>query len=117
MKYEAVIDAYDFGDIPKRIKLEEGSRFIVEKAQIIIKEIDSSKDPFPLPQEIEKGYSVALRVDGVRRRTEKVDELKFNIINEPDTYGEFVYLSEDAKVKDVIEAVNGFIQNIKAKGI
>lgn len=116
MKYEAVINAYDFEEIPEKIKLEDGARFIVEKAKIIINEVDSSKDPI-CPAGIEKGYSVALRVDGVRRTTEKVGNFKFRIVNDPDMYGEYVYLGEDAKIKDVIDAVNGFIQNVKAKGI
>lgn len=116
MKYEAVIGAYNFDELPEKIKLEDGARFIVEKAQIIINEIDSSKDPI-CPAGIKKGYSVALKLEGERRKIEKVDDLKFTVIKEPDMYGECVYLSEDAKIKDVIEAVNGFIQNVKAKGI
>ena len=115
MRYEAVINAYNFEELPEKIKLEDGARFIVEKAQIIINEVDSSKNLFP--SEIEKGYSVALRLDGVRRTIEKVDDLNFRVINEPDQYGEFVYLGEDAKLSDVVDAVNGFIQNVKTKSI
>lgn len=116
MRYEAVINAYAFEDLPKKIKLEDGARFIIEKAEIIINEIDSSKDPIRL-EGIEKGYSVALKLSGVRRTIIKRDKLKFSVMNDPDQYGEFVYLGEDAKLKDVIDAVNGFIQNVKTKSI
>ncbi len=116
MRYEAVINAYAFEDLPKKIKLEDGARFIIEKAEIIINEVDNTKEPL-CPASIEKGYSVALKLSGVRRTINKTDELKFSVINEPDQYGEFVYLGEDAKLKDVIDAVNGFIQNVKTKSI
>jgi hypothetical protein len=116
MKYEAVISAYAFEDLPEKIKLEDGARFIIEKAEIIINEIDNSKDPI-CPAGIEKGYSVALKLSGVRRTINKTDELKFSVINEPDYYGEHICLGEDAKLKDVIDAVNGFIQNVKTKSI
>lgn len=116
MRYEAAISAYAFEDLPKKIKLEDGARFIIEKAEIIINEIDSSKDPICLAG-IEKGYSVALKLDGVRRTIIKTDKLNFRVINEPDQYGEFMYFGEDAKLKDVIDAVNGFIQNVKTKSI
>lgn len=116
MRYEAVINAYDFKELPEMIKLEDGARFIVEKAQIIINEVDSSKDPI-CPAGINKGCSVALRLDGVRRTIEKVGDHKFRVNNDPDYLGECVYLDEDAKLKDVIDAVNGFIQNVKAKSI
>lgn len=116
MRYEAVITAAAFEEIPKKIKLEDGARFIVEKAEIIINEVDSSKDPI-CPAGIEKGYSVALKLSGVRRTIIKTDELKFSVMNDPDYYGEHMYLCEDAKLKDVIDAVNGFIQNVKTKSI
>lgn len=116
MKYEAVINAYDFEELPEKIKLEDGARFIVEKAQIIINEVDKSKDPL-CSIAFDKGYSVALKLDGVRRTIEKVNDSNFRVFNDPDQYGEFVYLSENATLKDVLDAVNGLIQNVKAKSI
>lgn len=113
MRYEAVINSPSFEEIPEKIELEEHTTFVVKDAKIIIGTFDKSKDPICPATEFEKGFTVGLKLDGDRRVYKDEGNGTHSITREPDIYGEYVVLKDDAKIKDVIEAVNGIINTIK----
>lgn len=113
MRYEAVINSYAFEEIPEKIKLEENTSLVVKDAKIIINTFDRNKDPICPAVDFDKGFTVGLKLDGERRVYKDEGGGTHSITREPDIYGEYVVLKDDAKINDVIEAVNGIIHNIK----
>lgn len=113
MRYEAVINSPAFEEIPEKIKLEEHTPFVVKDAKIIVGTFDKSKDPICPACDFDKGFTVGLKLDGERRVYKDEGDGKYSITREPDIYGEYVVLKDDAKINDVIEAVNGIINTIK----
>jgi hypothetical protein len=110
MRYEAVILSDTLREeIPEKIKVDPNNTFVVKEAEVIITEFDRNVTPF-IPRACEKGFTVGLKLRGERRHFEDRDGSHFVSV-EPDQMGDFVYLSEDASMKDFMISLENLIRS------
>ena len=93
-------------EIPKTIKVDDNTSLSVKDTTVVVTEFDRKETPF-ITSEYEKGFSVGVKVLVERRQYAKnaVSVVKDHI-------GDFVYLPEDASIRDVMNAINDLVRKI-----
>lgn len=116
MKFNAVINSNTLRKtIPNTIKVSDDESLSVKETAVIIKEIDYDTAPFCCKKGEEK-FSVGVRAL-VERRVYKANDngsagVSVEVSAENDYIGDYVYLPEDASLKDAMNAINDLVCKI-----
>ena len=112
MRYNAVIISNTLREeLPNTIKVSDDESLSVKETSAVITEIDCETTPF-IDKKYDKGFSVGVKAL-VERRIYKEDEAgTASVTVLKDHIGDFVYLTEDASIKDVMNAINDLVRKI-----
>lgn len=98
-------------ELPNTIKVSDDESLSVKETSVFINEIDCKATPF-IPKEYDKCFSVGVKAL-VERRIYKTNEAGYaSVTVSKDQIGDFVYLTEDASIKDVMNAINDLVRKI-----
>ena len=112
MRYSAVILSDMLREeIPEKIKVDENTTLVIKETTVIINEIDRNVVPIH-PVNFEKGFSVGLKALVERRRFEDIGDGRHSVVVEKDIIGDYIYLSYDAPIKDIMETVDVLVRKL-----